>query len=47
MIRKTKYMVVKQIFLLKEYPEENILLEETHLFYTRKKDARKETEVVS
>jgi hypothetical protein len=36
---KSKYMVVTQVFLKKDYPEKNVLLSETTLFFSRKKDA--------
>ena len=47
MIRKAKYMVVTQLFLLKEYPEENVLYEESHLFFRRKKDAKNQIDKIT
>jgi hypothetical protein len=39
-MRKNKYIVVKQLFLKSEIKD--VLLEETHLFFSRKEDAKKE-----
>ena len=43
---KSKYMVTTQIFIKKDYPEKNILLEETTVFFSRKKDAKRHADMV-